>query len=139
MDDLKNASHRVSIKIICKTKEKILLMKRIDKDIFNLVGGWVDRWESLQAALKREFEEETWIQRNPSFSPKLFHTEIKQFPVWGQFDAVVNVFFIIEFEDSFTIKLEKGVYEKYWRFTKQQLNTIKTSEHTNKRLLLSIL
>lgn len=138
MVDLKNASHRVSIKLICKAKDKILLIKPIGKDTFNLIGGWVDRWESIEDSLIREFQEETWLERSPNFSPKLIHVEIKHFPLWGQFDAVVNIFFIIELEEPFNVELEKGIYEDSWRFTNHQLSNLDVSEHSNKELLLSI-
>jgi hypothetical protein len=36
--DPRNASHRVSVKLICRSEQKILLIRAIGKDYFNLVG-----------------------------------------------------------------------------------------------------
>ncbi len=43
--DPRNASHRVSVKLICLAEDKILVIRAKGKDTFNLVGGGVDLGE----------------------------------------------------------------------------------------------
>jgi|GEM_PF-2398424 hypothetical protein len=43
--DPRNASHRVSVKLISLAEDKILLIRAKGKDTFNLVGGGVDLGE----------------------------------------------------------------------------------------------
>ena len=138
MDDLKNASHRVSVKIICIAKSKVLLIKAKWKETFNLIGGWVDKWENLEKTIIREFEEETWNKRNGNYNLKLVHCENIQFPEWWQFDAVLNIFYLMKFENTFNVKLE-DIYEKFWRFSVEELGNLKISQHSNKLLILDIL
>ena len=65
--------------------------------------------------------------------------EIKQFQPWGQFDAVVNVFYLIDFEETFVPQMEEGVYEERVWADKESLELLSLSEHSNKSLLLSLI
>lgn len=38
IEDPKNASHRVSVKLVCIANNKILLIRAKNKEVFNLVG-----------------------------------------------------------------------------------------------------
>lgn len=136
--DPKNASNRASVKLVCIANNKILLIRAKSKDVFNLVGGWVDYWETILQTIEREFLEETghilWNKE-----PKLLHVEVKHFPKGGQFDGVVNIFYILSFDTPFDIILEEWVYEEYKWCSKEELQNIPVSDHTNKKLLLSLL
>lgn len=138
MSDPQNASHRVSVKLVCIANNSVLLIRAKNKDTFNLVGWAVDIWENLDDTIHREFLEETgnvlWDKK-----PKLVHVEIKHFPKWWQFDAVVNIFYIIYFDTPFDIILEKWVYQEYKWASKDELNNLYISDHSNKDLLLSLI
>lgn len=137
--DERNASNRVSVKLICIAQNKILLIRAKGKDVFNLVGGGVDYWETLPETIKREFFEETWHQLASTIIPKLIHGEIKHFPRWWQFDWVVNIFYILSFPEQFNIILEEWVYEEFKWVAKNELKKLAVSDHTNKEVLLSFL
>mgnify|MGYP000003157668 CR=1 FL=1 len=136
--DPRNASHRVSVKIICRAEQKILVIRAKGKETFNLVWWWVDLGEWLNEALQREFLEETGYTID-SIAPQLVDVEIKQFQPWGQFDAVVNVFYLIDFEETFVPQMEEGVYEERVWADKESLELLSLSEHSNKSLLLSLI
>jgi ADP-ribose pyrophosphatase YjhB (NUDIX family) len=126
------------VKLICIANNKILLIRPKSKGVFNLVGGWVDYWETIPQTIEREFLEETghilWKK-----TPKLLHVEIKHFPKWWQFDGVVNIFYLLSFDTPFDIILEEWVYEEYKWCSKEELQNLPVSDHTNKELLLSLL
>ena len=134
MADPKNASHRVSIKCAFIANHKVLTMHLIDKH-WTLVGGGVDEWEDIIAAMKREFWEETWCVRKESFQPELIHAEIHQYPQKWQFSAVVNLFYKIDVDQEFPVHPEPGVYEAYCRCSKEEL--IKLSGKFNKEVVLT--
>ncbi len=138
MSDPQNASHRVSVKLICIADNKILLIRKKGKNVFNPVGGWVDFGETIPQTIEREFLEETghilWEK-----GPKLLHTEIKHFPEWGQFDGVVNIFYLLSFDTPFDVVLEEWVYAEFKRCSKSELQDLPVSDHTNKELLLSLM
>lgn len=134
--DLRNASHRVSVKILCLAEWKLLLLKRASTQDFNLVGGGVDRGEGLLEALEREFYEETG-QELWEKMPQLLHVEIRQFPAGGQFDAAINVFYRLGYETCFIPRLEAWVYEEYRWVSFSELKKLPISEHSNKEFLLS--
>ena len=136
--DPRNASHRVSVKLICLAEDKILLIRAKGKDTFNLVGGGVDLGEWLLETIQREFYEETRQTLN-GISPQLVDVEIKQFQPWGQFDAVVNIFYFLSFDQSFIPKMEEWVYEERVWADKESLELLSLSEHSNKSLLLSLI
>ncbi len=138
IEDPKNASHRVSVKLVCIANNKILLIRAKNKEVFNLVGWWVDYGETIPQKIEREFWEETghdlWNTK-----PELLSVEIKHFPKWGQFDGVVNIFYLLSFDVPFDVILEEWIYEEYQWCSKTALENIPVSEHTNKDLLLSLL
>lgn len=136
--DPRNASHRVSVKLICLAEDKILLIRAKGKDTFNLVGGGVDIGEGLSETIQREFYEETGQTVNGIF-PQLLDVEIKQFQPWGQFDAVVNIFYLLKFDQPFIPKMEEWVYEERVWADKEGLKSLSLSEHSNKELLISLL
>ena len=136
--DPRNASHRVSVKLISLAEDKILLIRAKGKDTFNLVGGGVDLGEWLLETIQREFYEETGQTLN-GISPQLVDVEIKQFQPWGQFDAVVNIFYLLRFDQPFIPKMEEWVYEERVWADKESLELLSLSEHSNKSLLLSLI
>ncbi len=128
----------MSVKLVCRAGQKILVIRAKGKDTFNLIGGGVDLWEWLNEALQREFLEETGYTLD-GVAPQLVDVEIKQFQPWGQFDAVVNVFYLLQFEECFVPKMEEWVYEERVWADKESLESLPLSEHSNKELLLSLL
>ena len=136
--DPRNASHRVSVKLICLAEDKILLIHAKGKDTFNLVGGGVDLGEWLLETIQREFYEETGQTLNV-ISPQIVDVEIKEFKNWGQFDAVVNIFYLLRFDQPFIPKMEEWVYEERVWADKESLELLSLSEHSNKSLLLSLI
>ena len=136
--DPRNASHRVSVKLICRSEQKILLIRAIGKDYFNLVGWWVDLGEGLNEAIHRELFEETGLSLD-HIEPKLLDVEIQQFQPWGQFDAVINVFYLLQFDAPFVPKMEDGVYEEWVWADKDKLKSLLLSGHSNKDVLLTLI
>lgn len=92
----------------------------------------------MSETLQREFYEETGQTLN-GISPELLDVEIKQFQPWGQFDAVVNVFYLLKFDQPFIPKMEEWVYEERVWADKTILQSLNLSEHSNKELLISLL
>jgi 8-oxo-dGTP pyrophosphatase MutT (NUDIX family) len=135
--DPKNASNRISVKLICTFEDRILFIRRIWKNEFNLVGGWVDYGESLESAIQREFFEETGIKL-VDIKLRLLDVELKHFPKWWQFDGVLNIFYWLKFDEKFTPKLEEWIYEEYKWSPKEELETLPVTEHTNKKILFSV-
>lgn len=114
MSDPKNAAHRVSLKLLCISDAKILMLHLIDRH-WTLVGGGVDKGESIETAMKREFFEETGMVLDDTIIPKLHYVEIEQYEEEGRFSAVVNIYYILYFDKPFDVILEDGVYSEYKR------------------------
>ena len=70
--------------------------------------------------------------------PTLIDVELKHFPPGGQFDGVLNIFYLLEFAHKFTPQLEEWVYEEYKRCSKEVLESLPVTEHTNKTILRSV-
>lgn len=135
MSDPKNAAHRVSIKCICISENKILMLHLIDKR-WTLVGGGVDIWDDIMTAMKREFKEETGTILPDTIVPQLVYAEIKQFPNSGRFSAVLNLFYVLRFDHPFEVICEPWVYEWYQRCTLEELLSKEVSEHFNKEVVI---
>jgi len=126
------------VKLVCIAEKQVLLIRNKEKDFFNLVGWWVDKWESLDETILRELMEETWLELW-SMQPKLLHVEVKHFPAWWRFDGSVNIFYLLEFSEKFVPRLEAWVYEEYKRCSRNDLETMPLSDHTNTAILFSLL
>ncbi len=135
--DPHNASNRISVKLVCLAKNQVLLIRKIGETNFNLIWGGVDYWESLEATIQREFVEETGIILEKENCPKLLNVELKHFPPGGQFDWVLNIFYLLEFDHQFTLQLEEGIYEEYKRCSREELKNLPVTEHTNKDIVFS--
>ena len=138
LHDDNNATFRASVKLVCKAGEKILLIRKTGNDYFNLVGGGIDQGESIETAIQRELFEETGQQREQG-EVKLLYAEVKEFSDTTHFDGVLNLFYLLEWENSFEVKLEEGVYQEYKWVDKAELSVLAVSEHSNKEFLLGLL
>lgn len=116
----RNAAHRVSIKCIFVANHKVLVLHFIDRHR-TLVGGWVDEWEDIITAMKREFLEETGNTWNDDFQPELLHIDIEQYLERIHFSAVVNIYYKISVDQEFSVIPEPWVYAEYCRCTKEEL------------------
>ena len=125
MSDPKNAAHRVSLKLLCISDAKILMLHLIDRH-WTLVGGWVDKGESIEMAMKREFFEETGTILDDAVIPRLHHVEIEQYDTEWQFSAVVNIYYVLYFDKPFDVILEDGVYSEYKRATLDEMISLKS-------------
>ena len=136
--DMRNASHRTSVKLVCRAENNILLIRNKANEVFNLVGWWADKWEHLDETIRRELLEETWLDLW-IMQPKLLHVEVKHFPEWWRFDGSVNIFYLLEFSEKFVPRLEAWVYEEYRRCSRNDLENMPLSDHTNTDILFSVL
>jgi 8-oxo-dGTP pyrophosphatase MutT (NUDIX family) len=138
--DPKNGRHRVSIKIICIHNKKILLWHEKVRTKRNLIWWWVDKWESIQTTIEREFEEEVWykLANIQHKKPLLREVTIEQFEKTKKFDAVCNIFYTINFSEAFIIK-NNDLYHDIWRYNKKEIEKMDISIHSNKNLLIDIL
>ncbi len=125
MSDPRNAAHRVSLKLLCISDAKILMLHLIDRH-WTLVGWWVDKGESIEVAMKREFFEETGTILDDTIIPKLHHVEIEQYDTEGKFSAVVNIYYTLYFDKSFDVILEDGVYSEYKRATLDEMSSLES-------------
>lgn len=125
MFDPRNAAHRVSLKLLYISDAKILMLHLIDRHR-TLVGGGVDKGESVEIAMKREFFEETGTILDDTITPKLHHVEIEQYDTEGKFSAVVNIYYILHFDKPFDVILEDGVYSEYKRVTLNEVLSLES-------------
>ena len=127
MSDPRNAAHRVSLKLLCISEDKILMLHLIDKR-WTLVGGGVDEGESIEIAMKREFFEETGTILDETIIPRLHHVEIEQYPIHEKFSAVVNIYYELHFDKPFDVIVEEGVYREYKWCTLEEALSLETSQ-----------
>lgn len=135
MSDPRNAAHRVSLKLLCISDAKILMLRLIDRH-WTLVGGGVDKGESIETAMKREFFEETGMVLDDTIIQKLHHVEIEQYEKEGSFSAVVNIYYILHFDKPFDVILEDGVYSEYRWCTPEEFLSTETHIHLNKEVVI---
>ena len=135
MSDPRNAAHRVSLKLLCISESKILMLHLIDRHR-TLVGGGVDKGESIEIAMKREFFEETGTILDDTIIPKLYHVEIEQYDTEGKFSAVANIYYTLYFDKPFDVILEDGVYSEYRWCTPEEFLSTETHIHLNKEVVI---
>lgn len=61
LNDIDDCLYRVAARVLVVQDGKVLLVKESDDDWWALPGGGIDHGESIEAALKREIEEELGV------------------------------------------------------------------------------
>ena len=93
--EMQKAWYRISVKaLIYNEKWEFLLIKE-NTWVWDIPGWWLDHWESYDTCIKRELEEEmwlevTWIDENPKYFITAHKPESKTRP-W-----LANVFYEVK-------------------------------------------
>jgi 8-oxo-dGTP pyrophosphatase MutT (NUDIX family) len=74
---IKDCYYRVSAKGIIKNNEWKILFVQEDTGLWDIPGGWVDHWEELKEALKREIYEEMWLEVI-TINEEIFHISLTE-------------------------------------------------------------
>ncbi len=109
--------YRVSAKALIRNQEWKIALCKENTGYWDIPGGWVDHWEDIKDALKREVMEEMWlvvtsISENPIYtflaessgiaSPKrpicfiLYEVEVENFDYTLSFECAELWFFSVE-------------------------------------------
>ena len=119
--EIKEAWYRISVKaLIYNDKWEFLLCKE-SNGVWDFPGGWLDHWEKPDVCIKRELQEEMWLEVTEiSNTPKYFVTahrpESKSRP-W-----IANVFYEVKVKDLNFTPSDECV--EIWFFNKESINNI---------------
>ncbi len=124
-----NSLYRISIKAIIKNKSWDILLMYNDKHwTWNLPGGWLEHWESVEKCIKREITEELWVKVNKiEVNPIWFITSDK----WlnKQMPWIWNLVYNIEVE-NFDFK-KSNECSDIWFFNTESIKDKKTPENVD--------
>ncbi len=76
--EIQNAWYRISAKALIYNEKGEFLLAKEDNWVWDIPGGWLDHWENPQNCIKRELQEEMWLEVvDISENPKYFLTAHK--------------------------------------------------------------
>ncbi len=99
--------------LIVDDQNRLLLVRRArdpGKGKWGLPGGFVDRGETIEQALRREVTEETNLQLA---SMKFLFTSPNRYDYRGVVSSVIDVFYVCRAEAAENIKLEEKELDRY--------------------------
>ena len=96
--EIKEAWYRISAKALIYNEKWEFLLCKEDNWVWDIPGGWLDHWEKPDVCIKRELQEEmwlevTWISENPKYFITAHKPESKSRP-W-----LANVFYEVKVKD----------------------------------------
>jgi 8-oxo-dGTP diphosphatase len=96
--EVPKAWYRISVKALIYNEKWEFLLTKEDTWVWDIPGWWLDHWEYYDICIKRELEEEmwlevTWIDKNPKYFITAHKPESKTRP-W-----LANVFYEVKVKD----------------------------------------
>lgn len=93
--EIQNAWYRFSIKALIYNKKWDFLLSKEESWLWDFPGWWLDHWEKYDECLKRELQEEMWLEiisiwKNPKYFITAYKPESKTKP-W-----LANIFYEVK-------------------------------------------
>jgi len=96
--EVKQAWYRISVKALIYNKKWEFLLCKEDNWVWDIPGGWLDHGEKHNVCIKRELQEEMWLEvTHIDKNPKYFITAHK--PQSKNRPWVSNVFYEVKVKD----------------------------------------
>lgn len=121
--EVQKAWYRISAKaLIYNEKWEFLLIKE-NNWLWDIPGWWLDHWENFDVCIKREIEEEMWLEvisidKNPKYFITAHKPESKTRP-W-----LANIFYEVKVKNLNFIQSDECV--EIWFFNINNLDSINT-------------
>lgn len=126
MINIDDAWYRISVKALIYDDKGHILLSKEDTGKWDLPGGWLDHWEKAEECLKREINEEMWLEViSVSRKPKYFITTNKtnsENRPW-----IANLCYEVVVKDLKFTPSDECV--DVWFFNKDTINEIVTFEN----------
>jgi 8-oxo-dGTP pyrophosphatase MutT (NUDIX family) len=135
LNEIDDCLYRVAARIVVMQDGKVLLVKESEDEWWALPGGGVDHGESIEAALKREIEEELGVPSNDiSFDFKIVY-----YNIGSVVNGVprMNLFFKVSLRED-SLKSTSHVADWGW-FTKDDFLSADLHSSYNKEKLAAVI
>jgi ADP-ribose pyrophosphatase YjhB (NUDIX family) len=132
--DIKKAWYRVSVKALIYNDEWDFLLCKEDNWVWDIPGGGLDHWESIEICITRELQEEMWLEVTHINSiPKYFVTAHK--PESKTRPWLVNVFYEVKVKNLHFTPSDECIEIKFFnKETVKNINTIVNVDEFIKQL-----
>ena len=124
--EIKQAWYRTSVKALIYNEKWEFLLCKEDSWVWDIPGWWLDHWEKHEVCLKRELQDEIWLEViYVSKTPKYFVTAHK--PKSKTRPWIANVFYEVKVKDLNFTPSEECVEISF--FNKQSIEGINVIEN----------
>jgi len=121
--EIQQAWYRISVKALIYNEKWEFLLAKENNWTWDIPGWWLDHWENFDVCIKRELQEEmwlevVWIDKNPKYFITAHKPESKTRP-W-----LANVFYEVKVKDLNFRPSDECV--EIWFFNIDNINNINT-------------
>ena len=121
--EIQQAWYRISVKALIYNEKWEFLLTKENNWTWDIPGWWLDHWENFDVCIKRELQEEMWLEviwidKNPKYFITAHKPESKTRP-W-----LANIFYEVKVKDLNFTPSDECV--EIWFFNKDNINTINT-------------
>lgn len=121
--EIQQAWYRISVKALIYNEKWEFLLTKENNWTWDIPGWWLDHWENFDVCIKRELQEEMWLEviwidKNPKYFITAHKPESKTRP-W-----LANVFYEVKVKDLNFRPSDECV--EIWFFNIDNVNNINT-------------
>jgi ADP-ribose pyrophosphatase YjhB (NUDIX family) len=121
--EIEQAWYRISVKALIYNEKWEFLLCKEDNWLWDIPGGWLDHWEKHDVCIKRELQEEMWLEviwidKNPKYFITAHKPESKSRP-W-----LANIFYEVKVKNLNFTPSEECV--EIWFFDNYSIESINT-------------
>lgn len=121
--EIQQAWYRISVKALIYNEKWEFLLTKENNWTWDIPGWWLDHWENFDVCIKRELQEEMWLEviwidKNPKYFITAHKPESKTRP-W-----LANVFYEVKVKDLNFRPSDECI--EIWFFNIDNVNNINT-------------